>query len=153
DGQPDFVKIVDFGIAKLQEQAGQQRLTQAGIVLGTPEYMSPEQATGKDTDERVDEYALGCILYEMLTSEVPFRGANSAATLTKHVYDAVVPPRKRFPDIYIPEVLETVTLKALSKRPEDRYRGMRELLEALDAAGAGLEERPAVRDTPIGLAP
>src|SRR5205814_3060111 len=104
DGQHDCVKIVDFGIAKVLDPAttGKPRLTQAGMVLGTPEYMAPEQATGKETDHRVDEYALGCILYEMLTGEVPFKGQTSAATLTKHVFEAVTPPRRRRPDGDIP---------------------------------------------------
>ena len=109
DGLHDVVKIVDFGIAKVQSQLGPQRLTAAGMVLGTPEYMSPEQATGKETDHRVDEYALGCILYEMLTGEVPFRGTNSAATLTKHVFEPVVPPRKRRPDLTMEQAEKFLT--------------------------------------------
>ncbi len=137
DGQQEFVKIVDFGIAKLQTDPNAQRLTQAGMVLGTPEYMSPEQATGKETDYRVDEYALGCILYEMTTGEVPFRGTTSSGTLTKHVFEQLVPPSRRRPDLRIPARLEAVVMKAMEKRPDDRYPSMIEMLEALD--GAGLE--------------
>ena len=92
DGIADFVKIVDFGIAK-DVKAG-KRLTAVGMVLGTPEYMSPEQATGQESDHRVDQYALGCIFYEMLTGDVPFKGENAPKTLTRHVFDAVVPPTK-----------------------------------------------------------
>ena len=74
------------------------------MVLGTPEYMSPEQATGQETDHRVDQYALGCILYEMLTGDVPFKGENAPKTLTKHVFEAVVPPSKLRPDLDDPAV-------------------------------------------------
>jgi serine/threonine-protein kinase len=138
EGQHDFVKIVDFGIAKVQSANAGQRLTAVGMVLGTPEYMSPEQATGKDADHRVDEYALGCILYEMLTGEVPFRGETSAQTLAQQVFDKVVPPRERRPDLDIPRGTEAVVLKAMAKEPDQRYPSMRELLEALDQAGAEL---------------
>src|SRR5207237_920822 len=129
EGQHEDVKVVDFGIAKVLQQTGGQRLTQAGMVLGTPEYMSPEQATGKDADHRVDEYALGCIRYEMITGEVPIRGPNPAR-------------------------LESVILKAMAKRADDRYPGMKELLQALDDAAAGLDEpnpsarRPAREEAP-----
>ena len=156
DGVADVVKIVDFGIAKVSSTVPTaQRLTQAGMVLGTPEYMSPEQATGKETDHRVDEYALGCILYEMLTGEVPFKGVNSAATLTKHVFEAVVPPRKKRPDLAILPSLEAVTLKAMAKRPDERYPSMLELREALDQAALDLPGSvPAgVRRTPREIPP
>src|SRR5207302_5707260 len=120
EGQKDVVKIVDFGIAKVQTGEGKagQRLTAVGMVLGTPEYMAPEQATGKDTDHRVDEYALGCILYEMVTAEVPFKGNTSAATLTKHVFEAVVPLRRKRPDLDIPPSLEAVVMKTMGKKPD-----------------------------------
>jgi serine/threonine-protein kinase len=130
DGQHDFVKIVDFGIAK-DVKAG-KRLTAVGMVLGTPEYMSPEQATGQETDHRVDQYALGCILYEMLVGDVPFKGENAPKTLTKHVFDAVVPPSKLRPDL--PPVLERIVLRMLQKKPADRYADMRELIVALEEA-------------------
>jgi serine/threonine-protein kinase len=132
DGVPDVIKIVDFGIAK-DVKAG-KRLTAVGMVLGTPEYMSPEQATGQETDHRVDMYALGCIVYEMLTGDVPFKGENAPKTLTKHVFDPVVPPSQKRPDLDIPRVLEAVVLRMLEKKPGERYGDMRQLIAALEDA-------------------
>src|SRR5439155_18527189 len=106
-----------------------------------------------ETDHRVDEYALGCTLYEMLTGDVPFKGATSAATLTKHVFEAVIPLHKKRPDLDIPAALEAVVLKAMAKKPDERYPSMLQLLEALDGAAAGLgPAAPAsgVRLTPRG---
>jgi serine/threonine-protein kinase len=130
DGHGDVVKIVDFGIAKVQSGLGQpnSRLTQVGMVLGTPEYMSPEQATGKESDHRVDEYALGCMIYEMLTGDVPFKGESAAGTLTKHVFEAVVPPRERRPDLTIPPGIEAVCLRAMAKQADQRYPSISRML-------------------------
>src|SRR5262249_25492918 len=128
EGQKDYVKIVDFGIAKV---GGGQKLTQVGMVLGTPEYMSPEQATGQETDHRVDQYALGCIMYEMLTAVVPFLGERPAQTLTKHVFEPVTPPRKRKPELKIPAAIDAVVMRTLAKKPEQRFPSMRELEQAL----------------------
>jgi hypothetical protein len=112
--------------------------------------MSPEQATGQETDHRVDMYALGCILYEMLTGDVPFKGENAPKTLTKHVFDAVLPPSQKRPDLDIPPVLEAIVLCMLEKKPGDRYGDMRQLIAALEEADrqlrARLPERP--RATP-----
>ncbi|MGZ3438367.1 MAG: serine/threonine protein kinase [Polyangia bacterium] len=148
DGSPDFVKIVDFGIAK-DVKAG-KRLTAIGMVLGTPEYMSPEQATGQESDHRVDQYALGCILYELLTGDVPFKGENAPKTLTKHVFDAVVPPSKLRPDLQIPAVVEDIVMRMLQKKPGDRYRDMRELITAFEAALVKLDsgDAPAAKRAP-----
>jgi serine/threonine-protein kinase len=137
DGVADTIKIVDFGIAK-DVKAG-KRLTAIGMVLGTPEYMSPEQATGQETDHRVDQYALGCILYEMLTGDVPFKGENAPKTLTKHVFEAVVPPSKLRPDVQVPPVVEQIVLKMLEKKPNDRYADMRAVIAAFEAAQHHLE--------------
>jgi tRNA A-37 threonylcarbamoyl transferase component Bud32 len=145
DGVPDVIKIVDFGIAK-DIKAG-KRLTAIGMVLGTPEYMSPEQATGQETDHRVDMYALGCILYEMLTGDVPFKGENAPKTLTKHVFEAVVPPSQKRPDLEIPRVLEKIVLCMLQKKPGDRYADMRELIGALEAADRELRAGQQPRTT------
>jgi tRNA A-37 threonylcarbamoyl transferase component Bud32 len=144
DGTPDTIKIVDFGIAK--DQAHKKKLTQAGMVLGTPEYMSPEQATGQATDHRVDQYALGCMLYEMLTGDVPYRGATPTKTLTMHVFDKVVPPSQKRPDLQIPPEVEKIVLKAIQKKPGDRYADLREMMVALELVDAELNGEPGRRD-------
>jgi serine/threonine protein kinase len=137
DGRPDFVKIVDFGIAKvapLPGAANEPRLTRAGSVFGTPEYMAPEQAAGRgDTDGRVDVYALGVILYEMLVGKVPHRGDSMVRTLAMQMLDPAVPPRQVRPDLEISPELEAVVMRALAKRREQRYQTMGEILGALDA--------------------
>jgi serine/threonine-protein kinase len=153
DGQNDVVKIVDFGIAK--DTRSSRKLTQVGMVLGTPEYMSPEQATGQPTDHRVDMYALGCILYEMLIGEVPFKGENSNKTLTKHVFESVTPPSQRRPDLEIPPALEAVVLRTLEKKPNDRYGDMKELMSELERVDGELRSALAVATptpTPTPLA-
>ncbi|MBA3540268.1 MAG: serine/threonine protein kinase [Deltaproteobacteria bacterium] len=136
DGRIDFVKIVDFGIAKVAPVEGQQagpRLTRAGSVFGTPEYMAPEQAAGRgDTDGRADIYALGVILYEMLCARVPHKGDTMVRTLAMQMLDPVEPPSKVRPDANIPAELEAVVLLALAKKREHRYQTMGALLAALD---------------------
>ena len=77
------------------------RATATGTVLGTPEYLSPEQGAGEAFDARVDQYALGCIMYEMLTGQVPFRGNGPMSTLMKHLTEKPIPPRKRRPELNI----------------------------------------------------
>ncbi|MDX2087120.1 MAG: protein kinase [Kofleriaceae bacterium] len=140
EGRTDFVKIVDFGIAKVAPLEGHKdgpRLTRAGTVFGTPEYMAPEQAAGKsDTDHRVDIYALGVILYEMVTGKVPHRGDSTVRTLAMQMLDPVVPPSKVHPDASISPELEAVILKALAKKREDRYARMSDLLAELERVHA-----------------
>jgi serine/threonine protein kinase len=145
DGRTDFVKIVDFGIAKVtpldeaQAAAAGPRLTRAGAVFGTPEYMAPEQAAGKnDTDGRVDVYALGVILYEMLLGRVPHKGDTMVRTLAMVMLDAIPPPSSIRPDVAIAPDLEVVLMKALAKRREDRYQTMDELLAALAGLTGGV---------------
>jgi serine/threonine-protein kinase len=125
----DFVKVVDFGISKsLRPEDGSDspRLTQTGMVLGTPLYMSPEQARGdEELDHRIDIYALGVILYEMVTGEVPFRGSNYLNILSQVLADEPPPPREHDPNIS-PD-LEAVILKALEKDRSHRYQSMQEL--------------------------
>jgi serine/threonine protein kinase len=136
DGRPDFVKIVDFGIAKVTPPRGktnEPRLTRAGSVFGTPEYMAPEQAAGRsDTDGRVDIYALGVILYEMICGRVPHRGDSMVRTLAMQMLDPIEPPSRVRPDLQIAPELEAIVMHALAKKREQRYQTMGELLTALD---------------------
>ncbi len=128
EGKRDTVKIVDFGLAKMD--AG-ERLTMDGTVVGTAEYISPEQVTGQDTDHRSDQYSLGCILYEMLTSQLPFDGESTATLIYKHVYKNPTPPRKVRPEMNIPPSVEAVVLKCMAKKSSDRFASMRDLEQAL----------------------
>jgi serine/threonine-protein kinase len=136
EGRPDFVKVLDFGIAKSVNQDGETpRLTQAGMIVGTPEYMSPEQAQGQPPDHRVDVYALGCLMYQLLTGDVPFRAENLMGVLTKHLHEPVVPPRQRNRKVAIPIDVEAVCLRALEKDRDRRWQDMDQFYRALGTAG------------------
>jgi serine/threonine protein kinase len=136
EGRPDFVKVLDFGIAKsVNNDEGGPRLTQAGMIFGTPEYMSPEQAQGQAPDHRVDVYALGCVMYHMLTGEVPFWADNFMGILTKHMLEPIVPPRQRNPGMAIPADVEAVCLRALEKDRDKRWQDMDAFYRALGHAG------------------
>ncbi|HXJ20353.1 MAG TPA: serine/threonine-protein kinase [Polyangia bacterium] len=137
EGRPEFVKVLDFGIAKVVSDGENDgpRLTQAGMIFGTPEYMSPEQAQGQPADHRVDVYAIGCIMYHMLTGSVPFQADSFMGILTKHLLEPVVPPRKRRPDLEIPADVEAVCLRAMEKDREKRWPDMEAFYRALGTAG------------------
>ncbi|MFZ5784823.1 MAG: serine/threonine-protein kinase [Acidobacteriota bacterium] len=139
---PDTVKLLDFGIAKITWDEEGRRLTKVGSVFGTPQYMSPEQASGKDADHRGDIYALGCIVYEMLTGEVPFLADTFMGTLTKQMFEKPVPPRQLRPDLTIPPPLERVILKAMEKNADERFQSMAEMATALLECEADLEPLP-----------
>jgi serine/threonine-protein kinase len=138
-GSKDFVKVLDFGIAKRsnEEDKNEQKLTQQGMVLGTPPYMSPEQFTGKPIDARSDIYSLGIMAYEMLTGNLPFEADTAWEWATKHM---TAPPR----DIdtmpfheRIPPRMKDALRRALQKEPQDRFANVREFLEAFVATGPG----------------
>ncbi len=133
-GHPDFVKVLDFGVAKLTEieEGRERRLTRTGMVFGTPEYMSPEQARGEKPDPRVDIYATGCILFEMLTGDVPFRGDNFMGVLSKHLFDPAPLLTERTHRADLPEGIQGVLTQAMAKDKNDRFASMNELAVALD---------------------
>ncbi len=122
--------LMDFGIARMVEAT--TRLTQAGGVIGTPIYMSPEQSAGQQIDARSDIYALGVVLFELVTGRAPYNAETPLAVMFKHVNDPLPLPRKLNPAL--PEAIEHVLLKALAKRPGDRYQSMGEFVRALQRA-------------------
>ncbi len=128
DGQ--WALLSDFGLAKMVE--GASELTGTGVGMGTPAYMSPEQGMGKKVDHRTDIYALGIILYEMLTGQVPHRAETPIATVMKRINEPLPLPRSLNPNI--PEAVERVLLKALAVEPTDRFDSASELATALKAA-------------------
>ena len=143
----DVVKVCDFGIAKIQEQdedgqrkSGGQKLTTQGLVIGTPEYMSPEQGKGEKLDARSDLYSVGIILYQLLTGRTPFEADSPLATVLKHVSEPPAPPQTIFPGVH--RGLEAVCLRALAKSREERYQSARDMRAAMRAALAG--ESPEV---------
>ncbi len=125
--------VADFGIARAITAAGDTRLTQTGTVIGTPTYMSPEQAMGaEDIDGRSDQYSLACVVYEMLTGEPPFTGSTAQAVIARHSLDAVSPPS--IVRDTIPEGVEDAVLRGLSKVPADRFPTAALFAEALLSA-------------------
>jgi len=140
--EPDFVKVLDFGIAKVSSGANATRLTRAGAVFGTPHYMAPEQAAGQPVDQRGDVYSFGVILYEMVTGRVPFDADNLMAILTQHLYRAPPPLSRPRPNGgEVPPGLEAIVLKCLSKHADDRYPNVEALAEDLEAFKAGRAPR------------
>jgi serine/threonine protein kinase len=139
--------LTDFGIARLLESAS-PRLTQTDAIMGTPAYISPEQAQGQDVDQRSDIYSLGIILYEMVTGGVPFVADTPLAVLFKHISDPLPLPSRVKPDV--PPAIEKVILKALAKDPKDRFSSADEFVAAWKRA---LEEKETVRQTPAEATP
>ena len=133
DGQRhrDFVKVLDFGIAKLDStDPGKLAATATGMTLGTPEYMSPEQATAATIDARSDVYQVGVVLFEMLTGNVPFRGRNPVTIMQAHL--TTLPPDVRSVDPEIPAALAEVVARCLAKSPDARFPDARVLAQVLD---------------------
>ena len=182
DGNADFVKIIDFGIAKDvkampgwqlsgamrvssaslamasqpepapetpedfgNEDTPEQSLTLAGQLVGTPLYMAPEQIRHGVHDAKGDQYALGCMLYFMLTGQPVFSGKRPDDIMSAHVKQAVVRPRERKPGLVVSEKLEAIILKALSKDPAARFESMRALEEALETCIADMTPAPLTR--------
>lgn len=142
-GSPDFVKVLDFSVAKLMQAS--RLKTQAGVVFGTPQYMSPEQGRGLPLDQRSDLYGLGILAYEMLTGNVPFDNANPMTVLQMHLMNPI-------PDLpgNVPPAMRNVVMRALAKEPDQRYQGAQEMMQAcqqafaqVGAQAAGMQPRPA----------
>jgi serine/threonine-protein kinase len=148
DGETiELVKVCDFGIAQHRALPNAE---EAGVIAGTPEYMSPEQCRGDELDARSDVYACGVVLYELATGQVPFTAERPQSILNKHQFNEPVPPSKIRDDV--DPVLERIIMKALAKEPEDRPQSMRELraelkeliapLSPSSSRGGGVEPRP-----------
>src|SRR5262245_47101037 len=137
-GPEERLKVTDFGIAR----AGASQMTEAGSIMGTAQYLSPEQARGGDVGAPSDLYSVGIVLYEMLTGEVPFSGDSPVEIAMKHVNDPPRPPSARAPGI--PADLDRIVVRALAKNPADRYQTAEEMDSDLARIEAGL---PIARET------
>ena len=133
-GIADYPKVLDFGLAKVTEREmrpGSLILTQEGMVFGTPEFMSPEQARGKKLDPRSDIYSLGTILYELLTGKLPFDAEQAMDFLALQIRGTPIPLSRRVNNVTFPPGLEAVVMKALEKDPDDRYPSASDFAMAL----------------------
>jgi len=132
--------VLDFGIAKIREGSTDfgagYTPTQTGLVVGTPQYLSPEQAMGKhgtEVDGRADLYALGIVLYEMLTGQLPFHSDTTIGLLMHHIHTVPTPAHYLKPDLNIPPAISLVLMKALEKDPGKRFQTADEMFTALSA--------------------
>ncbi len=135
------VKVTDFGIAR----AGTSQMTETGSIVGTAQYLSPEQARGGEVDPRSDLYSLGIVLYELLTGKTPFEGETPVEIAMKHLSTAPKPPSKLRPDI--PPELDMVVLRALAKSPDDRYQSADEMEADLERVARGARVSATTADT------
>jgi serine/threonine-protein kinase len=146
------VKVVDFGIAKAQEAEGGKRLTKTGMILGTPEYMAPEQATGQNVGPWTDQYALGIMAYELLCGRPPFGGDHQTSeigVIMSHVREEPPDPPALNPELG--EGVRNALLKAIEKQPEDRFASCIEFIDAMEKeaqANKRATDRAAYRDSP-----
>lgn len=153
DPSPDFVKVVDFGLARNinAPDVTSQHLTQTGALIGSVYYMSPEQCRGAKADQRSDLYAVGCMLFEMLTGQAPFTADNPIGLMHKHVTEAVEFPSQKS-QTPIPATIRALIRKALEKDPEMRYQSMQEFAAALRKAESGQSPEDKVKSVrPIEL--
>jgi serine/threonine-protein kinase len=133
----EYAVVMDFGLAKERKAGAElQKLTATGIILGTPEFMSPEQLRGKPLDPRTDIYSLALMAYEMLTGKLPFQGRTQQEMMIARLRSDPTPLRRMRPELDFPEAVERVLNKALSRNADDRYQTTLEFADAfMDAAG------------------
>ena len=137
-GQPGQIKVMDFGISRAIEEAG-EALTKANVVMGSARYMSPEQVSGKDIDARSDLYSAACVIYEMIAGRSPFDAESNVDLAAKHLSDTPEPPSK-FTPLEVPAGLDEVILKGLAKNPDERYQSAAEFAQALVSVARPSEE-------------
>jgi serine/threonine protein kinase len=153
-GIADFPKVLDFGLAKVTQREmrpGSLILTQEGMVFGTPEFMSPEQARGQSLDARSDIYSLGCILYEMLTGKLPFDASQPMDYLALQIRGTPIPLGQRIPGLAFPAGLEAVVMRALEKDPGKRYSSAAEFAMSLRDCLGDLVREDAIRSVPPAI--
>ncbi len=143
----DHVRVVDFGASMI---VGASRLTKTGVVFGTPHYMSPEQATGHTVDQRADVYALGVVLYEMLTARLPFEADTFMGVITQHMFVLPSPPSMAMRQGVALGALDAICMRALEKDPNKRYLTMTALADDLHAAFQDGSAPPVTRSSSIG---
>ncbi|MCA9678588.1 MAG: protein kinase, partial [Myxococcales bacterium] len=149
----DVVRVLDFGIAKVRDEQNKvtvNPMTQAGDLVGTPQYMAPEQIRGEHVDGRTDVYALGAIVYEMITGRLPFEGPSLMAILSRHLMDPPVPPTQRRPDLAIPPVIDALVMELLAKAPDARPASMEVVTERLAHVAHAIGAPSAVMVAPWG---
>ncbi|WP_437996233.1 serine/threonine-protein kinase [Sorangium sp. So ce185] len=147
EDEHDHVKVLDFGLVK-DTQSGED-LTQQGLFMGSPKYMAPEQIAGSGVSARTDIYALGVMMYEMLSGQVPFDKGASVGTLMSHVNDPVPPMQAHNPSLSISQTMEGIVYRCLEKDPAQRFSSMNELLAALKFAAGGISTRDTGETAPM----
>lgn len=134
----EYAVVMDFGLAKERRAGGElEKLTATGIILGTPEFMSPEQLRGKPLDARTDVYSLTLMAYEMLTGKLPFEGRTQQEMMIARLRNDPIGLRQRRAGMDFPEVMELVLLKGMSRNPDDRYTSTLDFAAALRASAGG----------------
>ena len=127
------VKVLDFGVAKVVGLNSEDQLTRSGTILGTPEFMAPEQATGKGADHRSDLYAVACVAYAMLCGRPPFVDNWPMRIVMKQAFEPPAPPSRLRPELARAPEIDRAMARALAKNPEDRYQSASEMRAALEA--------------------
>jgi serine/threonine protein kinase len=145
----DYAVVMDFGLAKERKAGAElQKLTATGIILGTPEFMSPEQLRGKPLDARTDIYSLALMTYEMLTGKLPFQGRTQQEMMIARLRSEPTPLRKMRPELDFPEAVERVLAKAMQRNPDERYQTTCEFSDAFAVAAAERAAQPGTNTLP-----